>query len=151
MRKIFFFFSFIFQKTSPSAGNFTALGIYLLTCLFFVTLAIMEFAFLLHLKYSAQNEVETFPTGIKPKRKMLGLLDLTKKKPANFEVNYGNRHTFVYQDNNDPIEVEVKTKSNPRKTFIQKANKIDQIALIVFNCSFLLFNLIYWEYYLWEY
>merc|ERR1719367_2383001 len=28
------------QAASPSAGNFTALGIYLLTCLFFVTSAI---------------------------------------------------------------------------------------------------------------
>ena len=111
----------------------------------------MEFAFLLHLKNSAQNEVETFPTGIKSKRKMLGLLDLTKKKPANFEVNYGNRHTFVYQDNNEPIGVEDRAKSSPRKTFIQKANTIDRIALIVVDGSFLLFNLIYWEYYLWEY
>ena len=111
----------------------------------------MEFAVLLHLKYSAQNEVETFPTGIKSKTKKLSLLDLTKKKPANFEVNYGNRHTFVYRDNNDPIDVEDRTKSNPRKTFIQKAKKIDRIAFVVFTCSFLLFNLIYWEYYLLEY
>ena len=111
----------------------------------------MEFAVLLHLKYSDQNEVENFPTGIKPKTKRLGLLVSRKKKPANFEVNYGNRHTFVYQDNNDPIDVKDRTKSNPRKTFIQKANKIDRVALIVFNCSFLLFNLIYWEYYLREY
>ena len=43
---------FVFQAESPASGNFTALGIYLVSCLFFVVAAFIEFAVLLALQNS---------------------------------------------------------------------------------------------------
>ena len=44
-----------FQAESPASGNFTALGIYLCTCLFFVVASFLEFAILLALKNSYRS------------------------------------------------------------------------------------------------
>ena len=40
----------LLQAKSPSAGQFTALGIYLLACLIFVVGAMIEYAILLHMR-----------------------------------------------------------------------------------------------------
>merc|ERR1712018_626957 len=44
------------QSASPSAGQFTALGIYLLVCVFFVAGAMIEYAVLLHLKRNSEHK-----------------------------------------------------------------------------------------------
>ena len=48
-----------FQAESPSSGKFTAIGIYLLTCLFFVVAGFIEFAIVLQLQRFNEKVTKT--------------------------------------------------------------------------------------------
>ena len=50
--------NFSFQAESPSTNQLSALSVYLLTCLFFVGCAILEFAYLLHRSRSNERRMD---------------------------------------------------------------------------------------------
>ena len=79
----------VFQAESPASGNFTALGIYLCTCLFFVVASFLEFAILLGLKNSYRS------------RRVTRMRQNGFKRPntnQNFDENYDEEFiAFIYR------------------------------------------------------
>ena len=106
----------------------------MLTCLFFVVAAIIEFAVVLHLKVrSEQNEMHD---------KVVS----SKKLFASLKEEHKIAGTLIETDKllslvDDAIKGE-------RSKFINQAHKIDYLVLLVFGLLFFDFNGIYWMYYL---
>ena len=113
-----------FQAESPTSGNFTALGIYLCTCLFFVVASFLEFAILLTLKnsYRSRKGLEMERIRMELIRKERRLRRTNRIRPAterNFEENFDDEfNSFIY--------------------------RIDIISLFIFSCMFAVFNIFYW-------
>ncbi len=111
----------------------TALGEYLLSCLFFVFFALVEFAIVLKYKRKAdataddKNEVEPF---LKPS-------DEDKDKAEDLKKKKGKCDWFKKQCEN------FKNLSDPLKF----SDAMDEIAQILFILAFILFNIIYWTIY----
>ena len=103
----------------------------------------IEYAVLLHLKRSYEHQIrqqsgET--NGISyssPSKRLLNMHDDQNNKlteDPNLEVTFA-------RIKNDSI-------LNQKTEFLNTANRIDNIALIVFNLAFCLFNCLYWICYL---
>ena len=125
---------FLFQAASPSAGQFTALGIYLLICLFFVVGAMIEFAILLHLKRRAEENLlkENFTT---------------EGYNGKVDTDVTTSSDLLGRNENATIKL-VGPISKSRSTFLATSNKIDNYAFVGFMSLFSAFNAIYWSYYL---
>ena len=100
-----------FQAESPSAGQITALGVYLLASLFFVVIGLMEFACVLYLHQYNERHL-TIP----------------------FE-SYQRKMNHVNQSQNDNGSM---VYLNGKPTFDILA--IDRLAFAVVGTFFLLFN-----------
>ena len=137
-----------FQAASPTSGSFTALGIYMLICLFFVTSAIMEFAFLLHLYANSKNKSERRSSNVKCTKEMVNLQRSTEFAKPSLKVELDQTGNVECELNNTPNEVHGRLKIDQSKLFLKDAKKIDRISLITFNTLFVIFNFLYWTYYL---
>ena len=73
---------FVFQAESPASGNFTALGIYLVSCLFFVVAAFIEFAALLALQNSYGTK--------RRRRARIKCEEVNRKVQENYDEEFAN-------------------------------------------------------------
>ena len=113
----------------------TALGIYLLSSLFFVVGGMVEFAILLFFLRRSETSVYT-------KRKLFSV-NSTNKTEARSRYEYDDRRDVSFSSTS--LNVPFKTSSF---NFISYSNKIDLIATIVFPISYSVFNTVYWMHYL---
>ena len=137
-----------FQAASPTSGSFTALGIYMLICLFFVTSAIMEFAFLLLLYANSKSKNEWRSSNVKSTKEMVELQNSTESTQPTLKVELDKTGNVENQLNNKSNEIQHGLKIDQSKRFLKEAKKIDRVSLITFNTLFVLFNFLYWAYYL---
>ena len=137
-----------FQASSPTSGSFTALGIYMLICLFFVTSAIMEFGFLLLLYANSKSKNERRSSSVKSTKEKVNLQHSTEFVKPTLNVELDKTGNVEYQLNNKSNEVQHGLKIDQSKLFLKEAKKIDRFSLIAFNTLFVIFNFIYWAYYL---
>ena len=112
------------QKESPSSGKFTALGVYLLTSLFFVVTAFVEFAFVLYLNHQNEKQVEIHANAIE----------------ANNEKKNGVQENVNHLSNGIPLVFSKKRRFDIKK--------IDLIAFIIGVMIYITFNIIYWSIFL---
>ena len=117
---------FIFQKESPSSGKFTALGVYLLTSLFFVVAGFIEFAFVLHLHHINEQQLQKQKATSKCK-------GCSNDKAASDHIV----NNFV--SNNKPGLV---------TNVMFDIKKIDIIAFVIGLVLYFLFNVVYWTVFL---
>ena len=137
-----------FQASSPTSGSFTALGIYMLICLFFVTSAIMEFAFLLLLYANFKSKNEWRSSNVKSTKEMVELQNSTESTKPTLKVELEKTGNVENQLNNKSNEIQHGLKIDQSNRFLKEAKRIDRISLITFNTLFVLFNFLYWAYYL---
>ena len=76
------YISFAFQAESPTSGTFTALGIYLCSCMLFVVAAFIEFAVLLVL----QNSYDTR----RRQRARMRFNKVNRKAQENYDEEFPN-------------------------------------------------------------
>ena len=130
---------FCFKSASPSGDRLNALGIYLLTSLFFVVAGMIEFAIVLLLKQhyetkSACMKKEMDQTNKKIFDRIWHIEQDAKKDNRNLDEEQGNIVPIIIQpDKKD-------TKISP--------NGIDTAALFTFPTLYIAFNSVYWYYYL---
>lgn len=151
-----------FQAESPSAGQFTALGIYLITCLSLVVAAMIEFAILLHLLRSSEERAmyqsaDTTAALTEPEKPETSLLSSGNQKPEeNFQLRKNlnqdvggntNGDSLLYTEKITHKRVDDATQKE-RRTFMKNAHNIDYFALLFFSLLFCIFIIIYWLYYL---
>ena len=107
----------------------TALGIFLLSSLFFVLMGMAEFAVLLFLLRRSEPKLE----------------NLKKSNSSNDGHNVDNMFEYV-DDRRIVTTGHAKTSNLPRESakFILYSNKIDFVATILFPILYGLFNVIYW-------
>ena len=119
------FFNFIFQAESPSSGKFTALALYLVTCLLFLVGVFIESIFILHEQQGNEEKMEME-------------LIIAKWKLAAGKVS------------NNVLKADKAVQTNATKTKNMNTNikKIDIYAFIISAAMFFVFNIIYWIYYL---
>ena len=119
------FFCFIFQAESPSSGKFTALALYLVTCLLFLVGVFIESIFILHEQQGNEEKMEM--------EIVIARWKLAARKGSNNVLK-------------DDKAVETSTKKT--KSMKTDIKKIDIYAFIISAAMFFVFNLIYWIYYL---
>ena len=119
------FFCFIFQAESPSSGKFTALALYLVTCLLFLVGVFIESIFILHEQQGNEENME---------RELI----IAKWKLAAGKIS------------NNVLKADKSVQTNTTKTKKMNTNikKIDIYAFIISAAMFFVFNIIYWIYYL---
>ena len=119
------FFCFIFQAESPSSGKFTALALYLVTCLLFLVGVFIESIFILHEQQGTEEKMEME-------------LTIAKWKLAAGKIS------------NNVLKADKSVQTNTTKTKKMNTNikKIDIYAFIISAAMFFVFNIIYWIYYL---
>ena len=122
------FFCFIFQAESPSSGKFTALALYLVTCLLFLVGVFIESIFILHEQQGNEEKMEME-------------LTIAKWKLAAGKISNNDLKT----DKAVQTNIQTKPKSKIMRTDIKK---IDIYAFIISAALFFVFNIIYWIYYL---
>lgn len=105
-----------FQAESPSSGQFTALGIYLLASLFFVVLGLVEFACVLYLHQCNEKHL----------RKSLP----PSQRKVNVSTVCPNENGSIVYKNGKPIF---------------DILEIDRIAFMVVGALFCIFNIFYWS------
>ena len=130
---------FLFQAASPSAGQFTALGIYLLTCLFFVVGAMIEFAILLHLRRTSDEKVF---------KEYFSSLEKPYKNNGELDGNNTSDDLLKHELHVDPKPVVKNPMKWEKRNIVYNSHKIDYIAIVAFGVLFCAFNVIYWVYYL---
>ena len=119
-----------------------------MTCLFFVTSAIIEFAVLLHLKSTAKYKKELTPTSANATRKRFNVQNFTDPMNQTLKAENDKMDIFEYQiDNHSQKKADIITADQGR-LFQEKARKIDRITLTTFTGCFIAFNFVYWTYYL---
>ena len=118
------------------------MGIFLLTCIFFVAGAMMEFAVLLHMKRNVEIQLQNVVSlGIKKQSHKNSTRSLTNFKE---EAN-GKRYLLNSAKSNGLLDsVNIKEQ----RKFLKWAHQIDYSALFIFNILFFLFNCGYWIFYL---
>ena len=121
-----------FQVESPSSGEFTALGIYLLTSLFLIVASFIEFFFVLHFHQRNEKHLQ--------KQKEL--------RSWKYHVNW-SRNSGENQGNICYI-VTISPKANENTMFYNygeplfNISKIDRLAFTFGVVLFFLFNVLYW-------
>ena len=141
--------SFIFQAASPSAGQFTALGIYLLICLLVVVGAMIEFAILMYMRRKSEHKVLTQMA--QSERYLLNLKAWQQKISTWNEamVSGASIGNSVMDDKTNPDKTDKNDNVQKEKwKFLCESNRIDYIALMIFAILFINFNVVYWVYYL---
>ena len=142
--------SFIFQAASPSAGQFTALGIYLLICLLVVVGAMIEFAILMYMRRKSEHKVLTQMA--QSERYLLNLKAWQRKISTWNEAMVSGTtlgNSVLDQDKSDPDKLDKDDNvKKERWKFLCESNRIDYIALLIFAILFINFNVVYWVYYL---
>ena len=129
---------------SPSAGQLTALSIYLSTCLLVVVGAMIEFAILLYIRRKSEHKV---------------MKEVTESESYFHQLQQFNRRISNWYETTKISEGVLKfdkpefllddTIKRERRKFLCESNKIDFYALILFALMFILFNVCYWIYYIW--
>ena len=103
----------------------------------------IEYAVLLHLKRSSEHQVR------QQSDQTNGAIH---SSPSKRLLNINNEEdNKVSEDSNvgvSFIKMKNDTMVHQKMTFLNKSNRIDNIALIFFNFAFTLFNCFYWIYYL---
>ena len=135
---------FSFQAESPSTNQLSALSVYLLTCLFFVGCAILEFAYLLHKRRSDEGRMDN--KKMKHFSEKMHILEEVKSKRGqndNEEVMIVGNISGANMVKKQRFLIE----SNVIKFNICNLN-IDILSQWIFFFSFILFNIGYWIYYL---
>ena len=135
-----FYIRYHFQAKSPSAGQFTALGIYLLTCLLVVVGAMIEFAVLIHMRRSCEHKV-LYENDSSEK------IHRTNSKNHS-SLRNGNMTADSLLNIEKPVFLLEEAINKERRAFIYASHKIDSNALIIFGLLFSVFNCVYWIYYL---
>ena len=140
----------LLQAASPSAGQFTALGIYLLICLLVVVGAMIEFAILMYMRRKSEHKVLTQMAS--SERYLLNLKawqqQISSWNEAMVTENAA-RNSVLDKDipNSDKIDKNDNVQKEKWK-FLCESNRIDYIALLIFAILFTNFNIVYWVYYL---
>ena len=152
----------IFQAESPSSGKFTAIGIYLLACLFFVVAGFVEFAIVLQLqRYYNQAKKTNSPikeklsikeNGITNSEEKCQMKELGKesellmnldgcKLRLNKQNNICRKRRMSTEDFKDYKENVIGENVACRATF--DARKIDILAFGIVSILFVIFNVVY--------
>ena len=108
----------------------------------------MEFAFLLHLYANSKNKSERRSSNVKSTKEMVNLQRSTEFAKPTLKVELDQTGNVECELNNRPNEVHGRLKIDQSKLFLKDAKKIDRISLITFNTLFVIFNFLYWTYYL---
>ena len=132
----------------------SALSIYLLTCLLFVALAILEFAYLLHRRRSAERKKNIKKSSnVFPKEKM-SINNEDENHQIETKKEYEPRNIFESRQHQ---LMEMNCKEIEKQNFWIKSHiidckcclfNIDIVSQWFFLLMFTIFNLIYWMYYL---
>ena len=120
----------------------------MLICLFFVTSAIMEFALLLLLYANSKSKNEWRSSNVKSTKEMVNLQNSTESTKPTLKVELDKTGKVENQVNNKSNEIQHGLKIDQSNRFLKEAKRIDRISLITFNTLFVLFNFLYWAYYL---
>ncbi|XP_006812797.1 glycine receptor subunit alpha-3-like [Saccoglossus kowalevskii] len=124
----------------PEVSYATAIDVWLATCMFFVFVAMLEFATVHYIHVNGKRIV------VRKRHEQMesstGTENATKRQKAEFKLHVD----FENPKNNDDTRDVKKTmfKIGSRIT----AKKIDQISRVLFPILFTLFNIIYWSIYL---
>ena len=163
----------LFQAESPSSGKFTAIGIYLLTCLFFVVAGFIEFAIVLQLqryndelmkpKFSMKDTTKS-PTKLQSCN-IKGTSFMNWEEHYNEEFQKTSKPNMNFEGcklrlNKLPNPLDIKTMrmspedckiqyedGNTKKTsrrFMFNVRKIDIAAFGIVGILFVIFNIVYW-------
>ena len=114
-------FSTKFQANSPSSGTFTALGLYMLASLFFVVIGLIQFSCVLH--FHQCNSIRQ------------------RKKRKSREEDMNGDTLMPREDGSHPFY----NATGPSQYNIRK---IDRAAFYVTGLLFLIFNTLYWLYFM---
>ena len=116
---------FIFQAESPSSGKFTALALYLVTCLLFLVGVFIESIFILHEQQGNEEKME-------------------------MEIAIARWKLAARKGSNNVLKDDKAVEASTKKTKSMKTDikKIDIYAFIISAAMFFVFNIIYWIYYL---
>ena len=119
-----------------------------MTCLFFVTSAIIEFAVLLHLKSATKYKKQLCLTSVSATRKRFKEQDSAEPMNQGLQIENNKMGNNDFQLESHSHKKEDRLKTGQGRSFQERARKIDRITLNTFTASFILFNFIYWAYYL---
>ena len=108
----------------------------------------MEFAFLLLLYAMSKHKKERRSSSVKSTKEKDNLQHSTEFVKPTLNVELDKTGNVEYQLNNKSNEVQHGLKIDQSKLFLKEAKKIDRISLITFNALFVIFNFLYWAYYL---
>ena len=145
---------FTLQAESPSSNQLSALAIYLLTCLFFVGCAIVEFAYLLQRRRGAERRFNY--QKIKQNRANgEPLEEVVLKNDESIKENM--KRDCIKSGIIPPQFTDLDATMTDKQQFWMKSNlivfkcctlNIDILSQWIFLIMFILFNICYWLYYL---
>ena len=103
----------------------------------------IEYAVLLHLKRSSEHKVR------KQSDQTNGTTNSSVSKRL-LNMNNDEDNKLSEESNLHVSFIKIKNDSamHQKMVFLNKSNRIDNIALVFFNLAFSLFNCIYWIYYI---
>ena len=145
---------FTFQAESPSSNQLSALAIYLLTCLFFVGCAIVEFAYLLQRRRGAEKQFNIQKMK-QTRANQEGLEEIVLKNDE--RIKEGNTRACK-KSGTIPLQInDLGVSMTDKQQFWMKSNviafkccslNIDILSQWIFLIMFIVFNICYWFYYL---
>merc|ERR1712136_682439 len=108
----------------------------------------MEFALLLLLYANSKSKNECRSSNVKSTKEMVNLQNSTESTKPTLKVELDKTGKVENQVNNKSNEIQHGLKIDQSNRFLKEAKRIDRISLITFNTLFVLFNFLYWAYYL---
>ena len=108
----------------------------------------MEFALLLLLYANSKSKNEWRSSNVKSTKEMVNLQNSTEYTKPTLKVEFDKTGKVENQVNNKSNEIQHGLKIDQSNRFLKEAKRIDRISLITFNTLFVLFNFLYWAYYL---
>ena len=133
---------FSLQGDSPTSRQMTALGVYLLTSLFFVVGGMAEFAILIFMLRRSEK--------LSCNKCMLDSGKNNKDQPFQYTEDRRSSKSSFKRSNSQRRQCQM---SSPKShsivgSFKDYSYKIDFTASIVFPITYILFNIFYWLFYL---